>query len=130
MSLTDAKKRSIIFTDTMNGLLRSLTQGIPIHMPRLHVNGMALWPFILHREAKPPNALWRHERIHLRQQVEMLVIPFYLWYLSEYAVYRLFRKMKHTEAYRALMHEREAYTNDSEPDYLERRKPYAWLRFG
>lgn len=104
-----------------------LTCGIPIHLPGLHVNGMALWPFILHKEASPPESLWRHERIHLRQQVEMGVVPFYLWYLAEYELYRL-KGLPHDAAYRALLHEREAYAHDAEEGYLERRRPYAWLK--
>lgn len=56
------------------------------------------------------------------------MLPFYLWYLAEYSYYRLIRKMAHQLAYRALLHEREAYAFEENPGYLKSRRPYAWLR--
>ena len=39
--------------------------------------GITLWPFIvLNKHEKGKEALLNHERIHLRQQIELLVIPF------------------------------------------------------
>lgn len=68
-----------------------------------------------------------HERIHTRQQLELLLLPFFVWYLAEWlfwlAVYR--NGMK---AYHAISFEREAYRNMHDLHYLEHRRPYAWLR--
>jgi len=47
---------------------------------------MALWPFIITSLPKNqmPARVKRHEIIHPRQQIEMLILPFYLWYGLEY----------------------------------------------
>ena len=52
---------------------------------------MAIFPFILvHRSSIPVGEkLLNHERIHLQQQLELLIIPFYIWYGLEYLFYIL-----------------------------------------
>lgn len=97
-------------------------------IPGLWVNGMALWPIILLGMPQPSARLVNHERIHLRQQLELLIVPFYAWYLLEYAVKRL-RLGTHDAAYRAISFEREAYTHDAEPGYLRRRRFWAFLNY-
>lgn len=67
-----------------------------------------------------------HERIHWRQQVEMLIIPFYIWYGIEYLV-RLPRWKD--KAYHNISFEREAYINYIYSDYLSKRKPHAWTKY-
>ena len=82
--------------------------------------GMAFFPFvIINSEVEPTPELINHERIHLRQQLEMLVIPFYIWYLIAY-----YRK-----GYVNIKFEREAYANDSKLDYLKNRKAYSFLKY-
>jgi hypothetical protein len=66
-----------------------------------------------------------HEKIHWKQQLEMLVIFFYLWYLIEWGV-RLFTNPKN--AYRSISFEREAYANDDNLEYLKKRKPFSWFK--
>lgn len=48
--------------------------------------GIALWPFIIvkYKALKEDKVLINHERIHLRQQVEMVVVFFFLWYVIEW----------------------------------------------
>lgn len=89
---------------------------------------MALFPFILVRQPNPGPVLVNHERIHLRQQAEMGIIPFYLWYLIEYVV-RRFQFRDHYEAYRNISFEREAFTNDADLHYLRGRRWWAFLRY-
>ena len=71
-----------------------------------------------------------HEgNIHWPQQLEMLLIFFYIWYLVEWGIkliIRLFYKSNQS-AYRAISFEREAYENDDNLEY--KRKPYAWLKY-
>jgi len=67
-----------------------------------------------------------HESIHWKQQLEMLVIPFYLWYFIEWII-RLF--IHGFDAYRNLSFEREAYGNDDNLDYLKIRKKYSWVKY-
>lgn len=70
----------------------------------------------------------RHERIHTRQMLEMLVLPFYLIYILEWLL-RLVQTHNRLRAYLRISFEREAYIHQSEEDYLKRRRPYAWLRY-
>ena len=92
--------------------------------------GLSLWPFIFlrHPSLRDDAVLINHERIHLRQQAEMLVVFFYLWYLCEWLV----RSLAYRDFYRAYQNisfEREAYARERELGYLGRRQPYAFLRY-
>lgn len=69
-----------------------------------------------------------HERIHTRQMCELLFIPFYLFYLIEWVV-RLFQTHDRLRAYHQISFEREAYTHQSDPNYLHHRRAYAWRHF-
>ena len=71
----------------------------------------------------------RHERIHTRQMVELLVILFYLLYIIEWLV-RLAICRNAERAYRSISFEQEAYAHQDDPEYLQRRKPYAFLHYG
>ena len=67
-----------------------------------------------------------HERIHWEQQIEMLILPFYLWYLIEWFI-RLFIHGK--KAYMNISFEREAYSRDTFYTYLEYRPYFAWWKY-
>ncbi len=99
-------------------------------VPSLKVNGMALFPFILVKlkKSKFDAVLIRHEIIHLRQQLELLVLPFYFFYLVNYLYNRTVYN-DHHEAYMNIVFEREAYANDVFPDYLQRRKLFSWRKY-
>ena len=96
----------------------------------LNVNAMALFPVILLRSDAMRNdeVLLNHERIHLRQQLELLVLPFYVFYLLNYLV-NLIRYRNHHEAYMGISFEREAYKMEADLAYLNRRKYCNWLGF-
>ena len=79
----------------------------------------------LRKSANLTARLLNHERIHARQQRELLWIPFFLWYGIEWFI-RLF---SHGDEYRSISLEREAYDNQDKENYLRERKPYAWLRY-
>lgn len=91
---------------------------------------ITLYPFIFLSAArdKTDRPLINHERIHLRQQLELWVIPFYLLYLGEYLLYRL-RGLSHAAAYRHISFEREAYDHERQLDYLARRPAYGFVRY-
>ncbi|MFC2766933.1 MAG: hypothetical protein ACFN27_06260 [Prevotella sp.] len=69
--------------------------------------------------------LLQHERIHTAQMVEMAFVGFYLWYLLEWLV-RLPMKGR---AYANISLEREAYVHMGDPNYLTRRRHYAWWKY-
>lgn len=103
---------------------------IIVRVPFLPAAGMALFPFILVKTAalKTNKRIINHENIHLRQQLEMLLVPFYVIYLLNYLLNLLYY-MNHTKAYLNIAFEREAYTNEGNTNYLKQRKFWAWLRF-
>ena len=99
-----------------------------IRVKWLWANAMAIWPFIFFKKETLGIVTERHERIHHKQQIEMLLIFFYAWYLIEYLI-RLIQKRKHNDAYRAISFEKEAYANARNPTYLEKRVWYAWVKY-
>lgn len=69
-----------------------------------------------------------HERIHFRQQLELLFLPFFLWYVLEFLLRLIYCHNLHT-AYRHICFEREAYAHQDDPHYLENRKPFSFLSY-
>lgn len=97
---------------------------------RLPANGMTIFPFILlkHPNSKTDKALINHEKIHIRQQLELLIFAFYLLYLINYAI-NLIKYKNHRLAYMNIVFEQEAYFADKDLGYLKTRKLFAWIRF-
>lgn len=91
---------------------------------------MALYPFILTKVplSEMPKVLINHEKIHLRQQIEMALILFYFWYLIEYLIKLIIFK-NHYLAYRNISFEREAYNNETNLEYLSQRKFWSFLKY-
>ena len=80
---------------------------------------MAIWPFIfVRKECKFGNVDLNHEQIHLKQQLELLIIPFYIIYLIEWIF----------KGYKKISFEKEAYTYEEDLGYLKRRKIFAQWR--
>lgn len=84
--------------------------------------GLTVFPFVFVKYGvDKENAIFiNHEKIHLRQQLELLILPFFVWYLLEYFV-RLFQYKNTNLAYRNISFEREAYANESNFEYLKSR---------
>ncbi len=101
-----------------------------IVVTKLGVRGMALYPFILIRNAKDRYdfQLIQHELIHHKQQIELLILPFYIFYLLEY-LYHRFKGRNHNEAYLNISFEKEAYLNDDVENYLQKRKLWSFMRY-
>ena len=91
------------------------------------VIGITLTPFgiYLRKDRFYDKVLRNHESIHWKQQMEMLILPFYLWYLIEWFI-RLFMK---GDAYRNISFEREAFYYQRDENYLSKRKKFTWLKF-
>lgn len=66
-----------------------------------------------------------HEKIHWKQQMEMLILPFYLWYFVEW-----FWKtgLYGRNAYYNISFEREAFQYQYDYKYLETRKKFNWFK--
>ena len=70
----------------------------------------------------------RHEIIHFKQQLELLFV--FQWIL--YGIFHFigFIKSKDSRwAYLSNPFELEAYDNDDDVSYLEKRKHYAWVKY-
>ncbi|WP_419870221.1 hypothetical protein [Chryseobacterium sp. CT-SW4] len=101
-----------------------------IFLKNTKINGITLFPFIFLRnsEDRKNKVLINHEKIHLRQQLELLVVFFYIAYLAEY-YYWLFRLKDHYKAYRSISFEREAYTKENDLRYLKKRKMWSFWKY-
>jgi hypothetical protein len=103
-----------------SGLLNVLTLG------NKKVSAMALWPFVIFRNQELLNdkVILNHERIHHRQQLELLIIPYYIWYFLEYWIKMFKNGFRHFDAYVSVSFEQEAFDKQSEFSYLNNRQ---WL---
>lgn len=103
---------------------------IIVVLPFMKRRGMAIFPFVFFKHASGADepVLVNHEKIHLQQQKELLVLPFYLFYLINY-LYNLIQMLNHEQAYRSIIFEKEAYDHQSEVDYLQKRKPYSFIYY-
>ncbi len=91
------------------------------------VGGIEFIPFVIILRKGASEQLKNHEMIHFKQQVECLFLFWYLIYLFNYLILRL--KYKHYEAYKKICFENEAYKNESDLQYLSKRKLYAWIKY-
>jgi hypothetical protein len=103
-------------------------KGFLLNVSFLWVEGMALFPFILSKKKSPGGRFINHECIHLKQQLEMGLVFFYIWYLVEYLL-RLIVFRNHLLAYYNISFEREAYGNEANPEYLKNRRFWAFLKY-
>lgn len=92
--------------------------------------GLTLFPFVFLKSAnsKSDLVLINHEKIHLRQQLELLILPFFIWYGLEF----LLRLLKHKDrqmAYRMISFEQEAYANEKDLHYIEQRSFWFFLKY-
>lgn len=102
----------------------------------MKIGGITLYPFIILRERYRDNPYYQakawkiinHESIHLKQQIELLILPFYILYVLEYIV-RIFIHGGFNAAYRNISFEKEAKRNEDNKEYLNSRKPYSFVRY-
>jgi hypothetical protein len=97
------------------------------------IKGITIFPFIIIRERfinyhypKATDKLLNHEKIHIEQQKEMLILPFFVFYFIEWLVKLFIYGFK---SYRNLSFEREAYKFEGDMTYLSNRKRYAFLKY-
>lgn len=98
-------------------------------IPR-NYSGLTIYPFIILKNKLLKNnaVLINHEKIHIKQQKELLWIFFFIWYFSEYIV-KLIQYKNHNKAYRNISFEKEAYKNEVNLNYLIDRKKYNFLNY-
>jgi hypothetical protein len=68
-----------------------------------------------------------HESIHWKQQMEMGILLFYIWYGIEWFI-KMFIYGKE-QAYYHLSFELEAYNSEDDLNYLIKRKHFSWFKY-
>ncbi|NNE31912.1 MAG: hypothetical protein HKN40_06035 [Winogradskyella sp.] len=98
-------------------------------VPRGYV-GITIFPFMFlkYKTLKEDKILINHERIHLRQQIELFVIPFFVVYGTEFLL-RLIQYKKWHLAYRNISFEREAFKNETDLNFLEKRPCWNFINY-
>ena len=93
-------------------------------------DGVVLWPFVVVKrsELKDDRVFMNHERVHLKQQQELVILFFFVWYFLEYFI-RLIKYRDSYKAYIRICFEREAYANETDLEYLKNRKFWAFLKY-
>lgn len=92
--------------------------------------GIALFPFVFvkYAQLKHDKVFVNHERIHLKQQAELLILPFFIWYGLEFLV-RYGQYKNWYQAYRNISFERESYQNEYHIEYLKKRRFWNFLKY-
>lgn len=92
--------------------------------------GLTFYPFVFlaDKDDKLNKVFINHERIHIRQQIELLILPFYILYILEY-IYRLIQYKNRKVAYLNISFEREAYQNEKNLNYLKKRSFWKFLKY-
>lgn len=93
----------------------------------ININAITLWPFVISRTLFNKRVL-DHEKIHIRQQQEMLVIGFYILYVY-YWLRGVWMYGDAGIAYHSIPFEQEAYANEHDEDYLANRPFWAWRNY-
>ena len=98
-------------------------------VPRGYI-GITIFPFMFlkYKALKVDRVLVNHEKIHLRQQLELLIIPFFMLYSFEFLM-RLIQYRNWKLAYKNISFEREAYTKEKDLEYLKTRPFMNFINF-
>ena len=94
--------------------------------PPREYHAITLFPFVFFNGEPLSDSELRHERVHLWQQLVLLVLPFYLLYLL-FWLYGLLRFRNQMRAYRSIPFERSAYELESEITLSPRRCMFHWI---
>jgi len=91
---------------------------------------ITIFPFIFlkHSSDRDNRILINHERIHVLQALELLIIPFYFLYVLEFSL-RMLQYRNFTRAYLNISFEREAYENEHNLNYLKSRKLFSFWKY-
>ena len=104
-------------------------------------DAITIGPWIFTKLDHLSESVIQHESIHWKQQKETLILGFFVLYVLFFVIELVLcffdksrgalvgRKRSLWErSYRSNLFEREAYANEREPGYLERRPFWAWIK--
>lgn len=93
---------------------------------------LAFYPFLVIQKSAlgspQTDVIINHERIHFAQQLESLILFYWVVALIEQIYLRFIVKKKGMELYLSRAAEQECYDNMNNLGYLQKRRPFAWLR--
>tara|TARA_R100001509_G_scaffold143548_1_gene99381 strand:+ start:11343 stop:11699 length:357 start_codon:yes stop_codon:yes gene_type:complete len=105
----------------------SVVPKILSYLSPIDIWAIALGPLVFCRGKLQPQTR-RHETIHFQQQLELLFLGFFLLYVV-FWLRALVKTKSGSEAYRVIPFEIEAYSNESNEEYLRNRKRFAWIKY-
>lgn len=106
-------------------------------LPFKGFGSITLFGFLVRRRSKKntpvSDFMWVHENIHHAQAFDFGLwyfgyILFYLLYVLEWLI-KLPTALFGYRPYYSISFEKEAYVNQSNPNYLKERKPFAWAKY-
>ena len=101
---------------------------IPVYLSIfINISAITLFPFIISRDEMSDVTI-RHEKIHIEQQRELLVIFFYILYVWYWLAGKV-KRMNNDEAYMNIPFEREAYEQMYDVNYLNTRQKHSWKNY-
>jgi hypothetical protein len=119
--------KGYFFIITSSRIVRTLGKFVSLGSDAMAIT---FYPFLFVRsDTRHHEELIRHETIHIRQQLELLIIGAWLLYLCECWYARYIKKFDARQAYYYTALEQEAHRNAMKETYLTERKPYAMLRY-
>jgi hypothetical protein len=93
----------------------------------IDIYAITIWPFIIIKDEGNDITI-NHESIHIKQQEELWILPFYLLYALEWLKHLIEHKNNHM-AYLEISFEKEAYANQKNFDYLTNRDRMTWKKY-
>lgn len=92
-------------------------------------SGLTVFPFIIlsNKTDITNQIMLNHEKIHIKQQIELLILPFFVWYFVDFLI-QFVKFGNINQAYRNIIFEKEAYQNEHNLNYLKTRKFFGFLR--
>jgi len=92
--------------------------------------GITIFPFVILKDdfLKEQTNLINHEKIHLKQQLELLILFFYLIYAFEW-IFKSIRYRSFKKGYDNISFEKEAYRNEANLEYLKSRKFWGFIKY-
>lgn len=112
----------------MNFIGAGFTVGFPIVISKFWYTAIAIYPFVFIRRDSISSQRLNHERIHIKQQAELLIVFAYLWYFVELWI-RAFANLSLRTAYAKHSMERECRENEKNANYLLTRKKFAFIKY-
>jgi len=101
---------------------------IPVYLSIfINISAITLFPFIISRDEMSDVTI-NHEKIHIEQQRELLVVFFYVLYIWYWLIGKV-KGMNNDEAYMSIPFECEAYEKMYDESYLANREKHAWRKY-